>query len=76
MAKRKKKELTICNKLSLKLGELKDWVLFNWDDQDLLFGGLLMLSGAGLVLGWLNPIAWVGWSLIVWGGLKVYQVLR
>jgi len=71
-----KKEQTYWNKLCLKLTELKDWVLFNWDDQDLLFGGLLMVTGLGLVLGWLNPIAWLGWSLIVWGGVKVYSILR
>jgi hypothetical protein len=71
-----KKELTIFNKLSLKLSEFKDWVLFNWDDEDLLFGGLLMVVGLGLVQGWLNPVAWLGWSLIAWGGLKIYKVLR
>jgi len=75
-SKKTKKKSTIWNRLSLKLTDLKDWVLFNWDDQDLLFGGLLMVAGLGLVLGWLNPVAWLGWSLMVWGGLKIYQVLR
>lgn len=74
--KRTKKKLTIWNKLSLKLTELKDWVLFNWDDEDLLFGGLLIAVGLGLVLGFLNPVAWIGWSLMIWGGLKIYGVLK
>jgi hypothetical protein len=71
-----KKKVTFWNKLSLKLTELKDWVLFNWDDEDLLFGGGLTLVGLGLVLGWLNPIAWLGYSLMGWGVLKMYKVLR
>ncbi len=75
-AKKTKKKLSVWNKFSLKCTELKDWCLFNWDDEDLLFGGLLTVVGLGLVLGWLNPVAWLGWSLMVWGVLKMYKVLR
>ncbi|MAH48557.1 hypothetical protein CMI37_22210 [Candidatus Pacearchaeota archaeon] len=75
-SRKTKKKQGVWSKLSLKFTELKDWVLFNWDDQDLLFGGLLTVTGLGLVLGWLNPVAWLGWSLMVWGGAKMYSVLR
>lgn len=71
-----KKELSLWGKASLKMTELKDWVLFNWDDEDLLFGVLLVLFGAGLLQGWLNPVAWLAWLAIVWGGAKVYSALK
>ena len=73
---KKGKKVTLWSRLSNKLGELKDWVLFNWDDEDLLFGVLLILFGGGLLLGWLNPVAWLGWVSMAWGVGKVYQALK
>ena len=76
ISKKKKAKETLWNRVLGKASELIDWVLFNWDDENLLFGGLLVLFGGGLLLGWLNPVAWLGWTSIAWGVAKMYKVLR
>jgi len=80
VSRRKKKApkaaASLWGRLSSKLTELKDWVLFNWDNEELLFGALLMLFGLGLLQGWLNPVAWLAWLALIWGGAKVYSSLR
>ena len=45
ISKKKKAKETLWNRVLGKASELKDWVLFNWDDENLLFGGLLVLLG-------------------------------
>ena len=72
----KKKNLSFCGMLKDKALSLKDWVLDNWYEENVLFGALLLLFGLGLLQGWLNPVAWLAWTSIVWGGIKIYKALK
>jgi hypothetical protein len=71
-----KKNLSLWERSKAKVVDLYDWVWWYGHEENILFGVLLMLFGLGLLQGWLNPVAWLAWTSIVWGGIKIYKALK